>query len=93
MKTFNKQLQISVYGVGSSQDLVLFQSLKMAVEELMIPVNIKEIRDIDLFVEKGISAIPALAINDEVIVYGRVPSVTEIKALLKARTILGVPGC
>lgn len=77
----DKKMRVSVFGVGSALDQILLQSVQMAVEELNLPVEIQEIRDINLFMEKGISAIPALAIEDQVIVNGRVPSVTEIKRL------------
>ena len=75
-------MRVSVFGVGTNLDQVLLQSVQMAVEELKLSVEIDVVRDINQFMQKGISAIPALAIDDNVLVHGRVPSVTEIKGLL-----------
>jgi hypothetical protein len=78
---------VTIFGVGSSLDRMLLQSVKMAAAELNMPIDIEIINDIEAFVRQGVGAIPAMAIEDEVIVNGRVPSVTEIKTLLREQVV------
>ncbi|MCI5083681.1 MAG: thioredoxin family protein [Saprospiraceae bacterium] len=72
-------MDIKIYGVGGYADQVLTKSLNMAAADLGLQVDLEKVGDIELFVKLGIWAIPALTINDELISYGRVPSVSEIK--------------
>jgi len=45
-------------------------------------VDLKTFSDIQSFLSYKISAIPALIVEDEIVVHGRVPSVSELKAYL-----------
>lgn len=74
--------EIKVFGVGSSLDKDLMKTIQMAIEELGINIEIEEFHDIQSFLKYKISAIPALIINNEIVVHGRVPSVSEIKKFL-----------
>lgn len=76
----NKKLL--VFGVGSSLDKDLMKAIEEAVNELNITVDLKTFSDIQSFLSYKISAIPALIVEDEIVVYGRVPSVSELKAYL-----------
>lgn len=76
----NKKLL--VFGVGSSLDKDLMKAIEEAVNELNIMVDLKTFSDIQSFLSYKISAIPALIVEDEIVVYGRVPSVSELKAYL-----------
>ncbi len=76
----NKKLL--VFGVGSSLDKDLMKAIEEAVNELNIKVDLKTFSDIQSFLSYKISAIPALIVEDEIVVHGRVPSVSELKAYL-----------
>ncbi|MEY2949698.1 MAG: thioredoxin family protein [Saprospiraceae bacterium] len=76
----NKKLL--VFGVGSSLDKDLMKAIEEAVNELNITVDLKTFSDIQSFLSYKISAIPALIVEDEIVVHGRVPSVSELKAYL-----------
>lgn len=76
----NKKLL--VFGVGSSLDKDLMKAIEKAVNELNITVDLKTFSDIQSFLSYKISAIPALIVEDEIVVHGRVPSVSELKAYL-----------
>lgn len=76
----NKKLL--VFGVGSSLDKDLMIAIEEAVNELNITVDLKTFSDIQSFLSYKISAIPALIVEDEIVVHGRVPSVSELKAYL-----------
>lgn len=74
---------VKILGVGSSRDRVLMESVQMAADELGIILEIQLISDIEAFLKMGITAIPALVIEDRVVANGRVPGVTEIKNMLR----------
>jgi len=74
--------EIKVFGVGSSLDKDLMKTIQRAIEELGINIEIEEFNDIQSFLKYKISAIPALIINNQIVVHGRVPSVSEIKKFL-----------
>ncbi len=74
---------VKILGVGSSRDRVLAESLRMAADELGLNLEIQYVTDIEAFLKMGISAIPALVIEDQVVANGRVPGVSELKNLLR----------
>jgi hypothetical protein len=74
--------EIKVFGVGSLLDKDLMKSILIAVDELGLTIQIEEFNDIQSFLKYKISAIPALIINKDIVVHGRVPSVSEIKKFL-----------
>ena len=74
---------IQILGTGCSKCQTLATHAEQAVREAQIEgqvVKVKEIAEILAF--EGVRALPALAINGQVKVCGRVPSVGEIKTLL-----------
>lgn len=74
--------KLLVFGVGSSLDKALMKAIEAAVNELNLSVELSTFSDIQSFLRYKISAIPALIIGDEIVVHGRVPSVSELKAYL-----------
>ena len=52
--------------------------------ELGLEYELEKIEDVNAIVSMGIMRTPALAINGEVKVAGRVPSVAEVKEILSA---------
>ncbi len=47
--------------------------------------EVVKITSIDEMVERGLMATPALAIDGEMVVAGRVPSVGELRGIIQAR--------
>jgi hypothetical protein len=79
-------IKLLVFGVGSSLDKDFMRAIELAVNELNISVDLKTFTDIQSFLKYKISAIPALIVEDEIVVHGRVPSIAELKALLIANS-------
>ncbi len=77
-------LQVKIFGVGSSSDRALRAGVEKAAEELGIDIDIEDVTDIGTIIKEGVQAIPALAIGDQILVYGKVPSIAELKQLLRA---------
>lgn len=75
-------MKLRIYGVGCANCEMLEKNAKEAIEELGIDAKIDKINDMDAILESGITALPALAIDGEIKVMGRVASKEEIKNLL-----------
>jgi hypothetical protein len=74
--------KLLVFGVGSSLDKDFMKAIDTAVSELNLSVDLKTFSDIQSFLKYKISAIPALIVGDEIVVHGRVPTVSELKGYL-----------
>lgn len=74
--------KIEVLGTGCAKCKRLFANVEQAVKDLGITAEVIKVEDLDAIVESGVMLTPALLINGEVVVEGRVPDVNEIKSLL-----------
>lgn len=74
---------VKILGVGSARDREMMRSVEMAATEMGLSVDMKLITDIDVFLRTGITAIPAMMIEDKVVTNGRIPGVSEIKMMLR----------
>lgn len=75
-------MEIKVLASGCAKCKTLERLTREAVEELQLDANIEKIEDIQKIVEYGVMFTPALVVDGEVIVKGRVPKLDEIKSLL-----------
>ncbi len=57
--------------------------VRTAVRAMDIEADIKNIHEALYIREKGVTRIPALMINNKLILEGRVPTVTEMKGIIK----------
>ena len=82
---------IKILGVGSMRDHELMESVEIAAREMDLPIDIQLISDIDAFLRLGISAIPAMMIEDKVVANGRIPGVLKIKDMLEEQPMATRP--
>lgn len=75
--------KIKVLGTGCAKCKALTQNVKAAIKELALRAEVEKIEDIREILRFGVMSMPALVVNGEVKISGRVPSVTELKGLLK----------
>ncbi len=75
-------MQILVIGPGCSRCKTLLQLTEQAVKELGVSAEINKVTDLKQIMALGVMMTPALAVNGNLKVAGRVPSVEEIKKLL-----------
>jgi small redox-active disulfide protein 2 len=75
-------MEIRILGTGCSNCKNLEKATYNAVAELDILADISKVEDIQQIMSYGIMRTPALVVNGKVLVYGRVPSVSEIKEML-----------
>jgi small redox-active disulfide protein 2 len=74
--------QIQILGTGCPKCKKLAENTAAAAAELGIEYEIEKVSDIAKILEFEVIATPALAIEGEVKVVGKVPSVSELKKIL-----------
>ncbi|MCX6697803.1 MAG: thioredoxin family protein [Methanoregula sp.] len=74
--------KIEILGTGCAKCKRLFANAEQAVKDLKITAEIIKVEDIVEIVSRGVMLPPALFINGEVRVEGRIPDVNEIKKML-----------
>ena len=73
---------IQVLGPGCAKCAKLKETAETAVQESGVEATVEKITDINVITGFGVMMTPALAIDGEVKIVGKVPSTDEIKALL-----------
>jgi len=75
-------MEIKVLGSGCAKCKTLEKVTKEAVEQLNLDATIEKVEDIQKIVEYGVMFTPALVVDGEVVVKGRVPKLDEVKTIL-----------
>jgi len=76
-------MKIEILGMGCQKCSNLMDATKKAVAELNIEAEFVKVEDIKVIMSYGVMTTPALVVDGVVKVSGKIPSVEEIKALLK----------
>jgi small redox-active disulfide protein 2 len=58
--------------------------VRKAVAELGVQAEIVKVTDINAIIERGVMWTPALVIDGKVVVQGKIPTLDQVKALVKA---------
>ena len=82
--TENKKQEkgIKILGSGCAKCMELEKATKTAISELQLDYEIDHVTDFVEIASYGVMSTPALVLNGEVISYGKVLKVDEVKALL-----------
>jgi small redox-active disulfide protein 2 len=76
-------LKIEIFTSTCAKCKMLDVVVRTAVQEMEIDADIKNIHDAIYTKERGVSRVPAMFINNKLLVEGRVPTVTEMKGIIK----------
>ncbi len=76
-------VKIEVLGTGCMKCKRLFRNVEIAVKELGINAEIVKVDDISEIIDRGVMLTPALAVDGELKISGRVADVNELKEILK----------
>jgi small redox-active disulfide protein 2 len=76
-------MKIEILGVGCAKCKNAEKIVRKVAEELGIDVDIVKIEDLEEIVNRGVMMTPAVFINGEMKIVGRVPDADELKELLK----------
>lgn len=74
--------RIQVLGTGCPKCQKLTETAETAAKELGIDYELEKVKELDRIMEFGVMMTPALVVDGEVKVSGKVPSVEDVKAML-----------
>jgi small redox-active disulfide protein 2 len=78
-------MDVKILGSGCRNCLNLEANTAKALDDLGIDATIDHVRDEVDIIGYGVMSTPALVIDDEVVVSGRVPSPDQVRTLIAAR--------
>ena len=78
-------MYIKILGTGCVNCKNLEANTRAALDELGLSVEIDKVTDPAEIIAWGVMSTPALVVDDEVVLSGRVPPVTQIRQLLATR--------
>ncbi len=76
--------KLEILGTGCAKCVKLEESARKAVSELGIEAEVTKVKDIKAIMAYGVMITPALVVDGEVKVAGKIPSVEEIKKMISA---------
>jgi len=76
---------VRLFTLGCNLSRSLLANMHTAAADLGIDLKIEEVSDIEEMMTEGVTAIPALQIDGDVILNGEVPEVDALKEILKSR--------
>ena len=76
-------MEIKVLGTGCAKCKSIEKATIPAVEESGIDATVTKVEDFLEIMKLGVMTTPALVVDGKILVKGRVPSVAEIKEMLK----------
>ena len=75
-------MKIEILGTGCPKCKKLAENAEVAAEDLGVEYEIQKVTDINEIMKFGVMVTPALAVDGQVKLAGKVPSVEEVKNLL-----------
>lgn len=76
-------MTIKVLGTGCANCKNLEKAVVQALSELNVNFPVEKVEAIEKILAYNVMRTPALVINEKVVLYGRVPSVTELKEIIQ----------
>ena len=74
--------KIEILGMGCAKCNKLEELAKQAADELGLQYELEKVRDMDRIMNYGVMITPALVVDGEVKVAGKLPSLEEIKRMI-----------
>lgn len=78
-------MKIEIVGPGCPRCIATEKNVKEAVKQLGIQAEIVKITDVKEFAKKGVMFTPAVIVDGQVKISGKIPTVDEIKEILSAK--------
>ena len=75
-------MKLKIYGSGCSKCNLLTEHAETAARELGISYELEKVTDMNSIIDAGVMHTPALAVNDKIVIEGKVPSAEKIKKFL-----------
>lgn len=71
-------MKIKILGTGCAKCQQLEKTVREAAKELGVDVEVEDVKDMKQIMQYPILTTPGLVIDDNLVVYGRVPSKAEV---------------
>ena len=75
-------MKLTIYGSGCAKCKKLTANAEAAAQALGLCYEVEKITDVNGIIDAGVMHTPALAVNGEVVVEGKIPGPDEIKRFL-----------
>jgi len=75
-------MKLKIYGSGCAKCNQLAANTEVAAQAMGLSYELEKVTDMNGIIDAGVMRTPALAVDDEIIVEGRVPKVEEIQKRL-----------
>lgn len=75
-------MKLTIFGSGCAKCNLLTQHAEDAARELGAAYELQKVTDMNEIINAGIMRTPALAVDDRIVVEGKVPSAIELKQYL-----------
>ena len=75
-------MKLTIYGSGCAKCKKLTANAETAAQALGLGYEVEKITDVNGIIDAGVMHTPALAVNGEVVVEGKIPGPDEIKRFL-----------
>ena len=79
-------MKIEILGMGCATCDKLEDTVRLAIREMGIDAQIDHVKDIKKIMTYGVMTTPALVIDGEVKVAGKIPSLAEMKQLISGQS-------
>jgi small redox-active disulfide protein 2 len=79
-------MKIQVLGTGCPKCEKTYEHAEQAIKDLGVCADLEKVEDLKAIMSFGIMVTPALAIDGEVKVAGKIPSVDEVKKLISEKS-------
>lgn len=77
-------MNIKILGTGCSKCAAMEKTTREAVAKLGITVELEKVEDIAKIMSYGVMSTPALVINEEVKITGKVPNIAKVLEIIQA---------
>jgi hypothetical protein len=81
---------IKVLGIGSLKYRLLLENLDKAIKELKIDIVVERFEEVEDFLRFNIVEIPALMIDDKIVMRGYAAGIEELKSILQRNIAIGI---
>jgi len=75
-------MKLTIYGSGCAKCQKLTADAEAAAQALGLDYEVEKVTDMNGIIDAGVMHTPALAVNGEVVVEGKIPGPEKIKQLL-----------
>jgi small redox-active disulfide protein 2 len=83
LQTKGKQMKLQILGTGCAKCNALAMATEQAAQALGLQYELEKVTDLNRIILFGVMVTPALVVDGQVKVSGKVPSVDELKKLLQ----------